>query len=222
MVFKRFQETTKRTLGQGKPIAFLEFALRPRVCVAGSSSSVPLSAYRPLGRIEIELYDELCPMASDNFLKLCTGTETLAAHDTQTRMHESTFQDSLKPQLGYQASIVHRIVKGLCVQGGDIVRYDGTGQASIFGETFSAPSELGAVRMDRRGLVATACSGPHMHGSQYFFLTAAGAPHLDGSAICFGCIVRGLDVLDRMEALAVDYALRPKHDDVVVVKSGTV
>jgi len=83
----------------------------------------------PLGRVEVELYPEQCPMACENFLKLCTGEDVLDGHDARTQIHEATFADAKKPQLHYLHSVIHRVLPGFGVQGGGhrAVRWHGAG-----------------------------------------------------------------------------------------------
>ncbi|VDN14641.1 unnamed protein product [Dibothriocephalus latus] len=75
------------------------------------------------GRIVVELFDDVCPKASDNFKKLCQG---VCGNGLKTG----------KP-LHYQGCPFHRIIKGFMIQGGDFSKGDGTGGESIYGGTFA-------------------------------------------------------------------------------------
>ena len=88
---------------------------------------------------------------------------------------------------------------------------DGATTVSAFGSDFDAGAELGRVKFDRTGLLGTAVSAPHKNHSQFFVLTAAdGAPHLDGTCVCFGRVTKGLDELRRWQsAVRVDFEGRP-------------
>jgi cyclophilin family peptidyl-prolyl cis-trans isomerase/HEAT repeat protein len=86
---------------------------------------------------------------------------------------------------------IHRVVPAFVVQGGD-PRGDGSG-----GPGFSIRDELND-RPYARGTVGMALSGPDTGGSQWF-ITHAPQPHLEGRYTVFGEVVKGMDVVDRLE-----------------------
>ena len=85
----------------------------------------------------------------------------------------------------------HRVVPNFVVQAGD-PRGDGEG-----GPGFTIRDEINQLPY-RRGTLGLALEWADTGGSQ-FFLTHAPQPHLDGRYTVFGQIVRGLDVLDRIQ-----------------------
>ncbi|CCW65637.1 unnamed protein product [Phytomonas sp. EM1] len=154
-------------------------------------------------RVTFELFYKKCPVASENFLKLCTGENVLPQVSSVEGLGNPSFGDQFLPQLTYRGTTFHRVCQGYLVQGGDIVSDRGTEQLSIYGETFDAPKEVQESVFDRKGLLGTAVSAPHLNGSQFFILTANGAPHLNGTCICFGRVVDGWDVIETMERISV-------------------
>jgi len=70
----------------------------------------------PCRRINIELYADRVPKSAENFFKLVSGEEGIGKSG-----HRLWFKDSC----------IHRIVKGVLLQGGDITHNDGTGGESI-------------------------------------------------------------------------------------------
>ncbi|MCK5803513.1 MAG: peptidylprolyl isomerase, partial [Lentisphaeria bacterium] len=56
------------------------------------------------------------------------------------------------------------------------------------------------LRHTGRGILSMANSGPNTNGSQ-FFLCFIATPHLDGRHAVFGQVVKGLDVMDALEAI---------------------
>ncbi|CCW69309.1 unnamed protein product [Phytomonas sp. Hart1] len=150
-------------------------------------------------RVSFELFYKKCPVASENFLKLCTGENVLSEVPSIEGLSSPSFGDQFLPQLTYRNTTFHRICRGYLIQGGDLVSARGTEQLSIYGETFDAPNEVQSSVFDRKGLLGTAVSAPHLNGSQFFILTAGAAHHLDSTCICFGQVVDGWDVVKAIE-----------------------
>jgi len=91
----------------------------------------------------------------------------------------------------YDGLTFHRVVPDFVVQGG-CPRGDGWG-----GPGYTIPCEYNR-RKYVRGCVGMALAGKDTGGSQ-FFITHSPQPHLDGRYTLFGKVVRGLDVVDRMQ-----------------------
>ncbi len=86
---------------------------------------------------------------------------------------------------------IHRVVPNFVVQDGD-PRGDGEG-----GPGYSIRDELNE-RPYLRGTVGMALSGPDTGGSQ-FFIAHSPQPHLDAKYTAFGRVVKGMDVVDRLQ-----------------------
>ncbi len=91
----------------------------------------------------------------------------------------------------FDAKTFHRVVPAFVVQGGD-PRGDGYG-----GPGWSQRCEDNRVQYVR-GTVGMALAGRDTGGSQ-FFITHDVEPHLDGRYTAFGRVVRGMDVVDRLQ-----------------------
>ena len=114
----------------------------------------------------------------------------------------------------YNGLIFHRVIEGFMIQGGD-PKGNGTGGPgySIRGE-FSRngfkndfPHKRGVISMARSMM-------PNSAGSQ-FFIMHADAPHLDGQYASFGRVIDGMDVIDTIATVNVDYNDKPLTDQVI-------
>ena len=148
-----------------------------------------------VGRVVFELFHEAVPKTAANFAALCTGERGIG-------------KVSEKP-LHYQGSILHRIIKGFMIQGGDFVNGNGTGGESVYGGMFA--DESLELKHDRPYLLSMANRGKDTNGSQ-FFITTAPAPHLDGLHVVFGQVVGGKEVIKEIEELDTDKKDRPLQD----------
>jgi peptidyl-prolyl isomerase G (cyclophilin G) len=147
---------------------------------------------QPAGRIVFQLYNDICPKTCENFRALCTG-ERGAGKTTNTRLF-------------YQGSSFHRVIKDFMIQGGDISKGDGTGGESIYGGRFD--DENFKVNHTRAFLLSSANSGPNTNGSQFFIITSP-APELDGKSVVFGEVIKGQEVIRKIEQQKVDKKDRP-------------
>jgi len=86
----------------------------------------------------------------------------------------------------YDGLIFHRVIPDFMVQGG-CPQGTGTG-----GPGYEFEDEFNDHKIVR-GALAMANAGPNTNGSQFFIVTTAAAPWLDGKHTVFGEIVDGMD-----------------------------
>lgn len=98
---------------------------------------------------------------------------------------------SLVRQHFYDSLYFHRVVPNFVAQGGD-PRGDGSGSAP-----YTLRSEFGDLRY-QEGSLGLASAGKDTESCQ-FFITHAPTPHLDGRYTVFAQVVKGLDVVHRLE-----------------------
>ena len=91
----------------------------------------------------------------------------------------------------YDGLTFHRVVPGFVAQGG-CPRGDGWGDAGFFLRSQFNAHPYG------RGTVGMAHAGPDTPGTQ-FFIAHWPQPHLDGRYTVVGRVVRGMEVVDRIE-----------------------
>ena len=111
----------------------------------------------------------------------------------------------------YNGIVFHRVIDGFMIQGGDPT---GTGRG---GPGYRIKDEFGeGLVHDSEGILSMANAGPNTGGSQ-FFITLAPTPWLNGHHAVFGKIIKGMDVVREIGAVATNFQDRPL-DPVVMEK----
>ena len=111
----------------------------------------------------------------------------------------------------YDGSPFHRLIANFMIQTGAPPSQPKGGE-SIWHEAFEDEFRP-TLRHNARGIVSMANKGPATNGSQ-FFICFDKASHLDGKNTVFGHVLGddGLEVLSRMEGIAVDKKNRPREE----------
>ena len=114
----------------------------------------------------------------------------------------------------YDGVIFHRIINGFVCQGGDP---EGSGRG---GPGYRFEDELPASGRYEIGSLAMANAGPNTNGSQFFVISGPQGARLPPQYSLFGKVVKGLDVVEKMQSVKTDRADRPLVD--VVFNSVTI
>lgn len=141
------------------------------------------------GIIRAELYPDIAPNTVHNFLSLV--------------------------QKGfYNGLIFHRVIEDFMIQGG-CPEGNGTGGPgySIKGE-FTQNRFKNELKHTEGVLSMARAMNPNSAGSQ-FFIMHKNSPHLDGSYAAFGKVTGGMDVVNKIAEVDVDYNDRPIVSQVI-------
>ncbi|CAJ1031221.1 Cyclophilin type peptidyl-prolyl cis-trans isomerase/CLD, putative [Leishmania lindenbergi] len=155
------------------------------VAEQGRSSFFGVAAHEPIGRIELELFDDTVPVTARSFRELCRGSSSKSPEGVL---------------LTYKGCPFHRIIPDFMLQGGDITKGNGTGGCSIYGARFKDESFNGkAGKHKGPGILSMANAGRNTNGSQFFICTVA-CPWLDGKHVVFGQVLNGYEHVKKLEA----------------------
>ena len=129
-----------------------------------------------LGDIEVDLYTQAAPKATQNFIDLA----------------KKGFYDDV---------IFHRVIPGFMIQGGDGEHGKkaslNAGRVGTGGPGYKFADE--AVHGDyARGSLAMANAGPNTNGSQFFICVDDLSGRLPKNYTLFGQVTKGLDVVDKI------------------------
>jgi peptidyl-prolyl cis-trans isomerase B (cyclophilin B) len=121
------------------------------------------------GDMIVELYDNDTPKTVANFLKLINDK----------------FYDGLS---------FHRVIPGFVIQGGCPNGIGNGGPGYTIECETKSPNQF-----HDKGVLSMAHAGPNTGGSQFFIChNRQNTQHLDGNHTCFGKVVEGLDVIDKI------------------------
>ena len=112
---------------------------------------------------------------------------------------------SLSEKGYYDGLTFHRIIRDFMIQGGCP---EGTGTG---GPGYQFEDEFNDHKIVR-GALAMANAGPNTNGSQFFIVTTAAAPWLDGKHTVFGRVTSGMEAVDAIEGLETGPGDRPVED----------
>ncbi|MFJ6727651.1 MULTISPECIES: peptidylprolyl isomerase [unclassified Streptomyces] len=154
------------------------------------------------GDIDVRLFPDHAPKTVRNFVDLATGgrewTHPATGARTTARLYDGT--------------VVHRVISGFMIQGGDPLG-NGTGDPGYAFEDEFHPD----LRFDRPYLLAMANAGPGTNGSQ-FFITVAPTAWLNRKHTIFGEVTdpAGQKVVDAIAGVRTNPRTERPLEDVVI------
>ncbi|MEQ2005421.1 MAG: peptidylprolyl isomerase [Limisphaerales bacterium] len=160
-----------------------------------AAKEVAVLKFKDFGDIVVEFFPDVAPKTVENFKKLAG-------------------------EKFYDGTQSHRLIPGFMVQLGDPLTKDpskeafwGTGDPGykIKAEFNARPHDKGVLSMARS-------ANPDSAGSQ-FFICFKRAQNLDNQYTVFGKVLKGLDVLDKLEAVPVGGSQGSKPQRPVVLES---
>ena len=153
-----------------------------------------------MGSFTATLMPEHAPKTVANFVELATGArEWTDPRDGQR-----------KTEPLYDGTVLHRVIDGFMIQGGDPT---GTGTGGP-GYRFEDECPPGGPSFDRPGLLAMANAGPNTNGCQ-FFVTVAPTTWLTGKHTIFGEVTQGYEVVEAISKVPTGAMDRPSQDVVI-------
>lgn len=138
------------------------------------------------GIILVELYEDIAPITVENFQNLV----------------KNNFYDNL---------IFHRVVSNFVIQTGSPngLGTDGSGK-TIKGEFKNNGVENNLSHT--RGVISMARSELKDSASSQFFIVVQDATYLDGDYAAFGRVIAGMDTVDKIAQVEVDFNDKPTVD----------
>ena len=109
----------------------------------------------------------------------------------------------------------HRVMENFMIQGGDpLSKEEDKSRHGTGGPGYTFEDEINAYTLEK-GSLAMANAGPGTNGSQFFIVTAAETPWLDGRHTNFGKVEDGMDVVEAIEKVETDGRDNPIEDVVI-------
>jgi peptidyl-prolyl isomerase D len=151
---------------------------------------------KEMGNVVIELFDEDVPKTCNNFRHLCTNG----------------MKNKKTP--AYKNTRFNCVIKDFMIQGGDIINNNGSSGYSVYGKYF--PDENFNLKHNQEGLISMANCGKDKNNSQFFILTKQGGyNHLDNKYVVFGIIIKGYDIIKKIEQIKTDANNNPLEECII-------
>ncbi len=155
-------------------------------CNAQSDNGLYAKIDTNKGEIVLKLHYKKVPLTVANFVALAEGNHPKVKADLANKPY-------------YEGIIFHRVIKDFMIQSGDPTGTGRGGAGYSFADEFPKDDKGNLVyKHDKAGILSMANSGPATNSSQ-FFITHKDTPWLDGRHTVFGEVVKGQDVVNKIQ-----------------------
>lgn len=165
-----------------------------------------------VGRIVLELFEDLAPKTTECFLKVCNGSAT----------------DESGKVLTYKGNCFHTVIKNFVIQAGDLTNCmsDSKCPTDQWGTSFTTlyksedfKAENLAELNDSFKVCMTSNTDSNSITSQ-FFITTHPQPHLNGKYTVFGQVIHGKSVVREIEDVKTENNIPIKSNTVRIIDCG--
>ncbi|MFA5131053.1 MAG: peptidylprolyl isomerase [Patescibacteria group bacterium] len=158
--------------------------------------------------------EDLTKKYSQALIKTSVGDITVKFYASDSPVTVNNFLNLAQSGF-YNGTKFHRVIKDFMIQGGDpLSKESNTAAWGTGGPGYQFADEFNTHKLVL-GSLAMANSGPDTNGSQFFIVTAAETPWLDGHHTNFGQVSAGMDVVKKIEAVQTGVNDRPVQDVVI-------
>jgi len=185
--------------------------IKPDSSSSASQSSQAEESASPTNQKQLE---NLAEQFNGAIIKTNFGNITIKFYAQESPITVNNFLNLAKAGF-YNDTKFHRVIKDFMIQGGDPNSKDddwsndGTG-----GPGYQFQDEFNQHQLVK-GSLAMANAGANTNGSQFFIVTASSTPWLDGKHTNFGYVTDGMDVVEKIEKVAVNVNDHPTEDVIV-------
>jgi len=183
--------------------------------VAPAATITPPAPVQTTKIMSPDKQENLLKTYSQAIIKTSLGNITVKFYPAESPVTVNNFLNLAKAGF-YNGTKFHRVIKDFMIQGGDpLSKGTDTSLWGTGGPGYKFNDEFNSHKLVL-GSLAMANSGADTNGSQFFIVTAAETPWLDGHHTNFGQVTSGMEVVKNIEAVEVDVNSSRPLSDVII------
>lgn len=165
-----------------------------------------------VGRVVLELFEDLAPKTTECFLKVCNGSAT----------------DESGKAITYKGNCFHTVIKNFVIQGGDLIHCTsdnkcpndqcGTSFTTLFKSDDFKPENLAELNESFKVCMTTSTDSNSI--TSQFFITTHPQPHLNGKYTVFGQVIHGKSVIREIEDVKTENNIPIESNTVCITDCG--